>query len=157
MSSQAELLVVEEEAVEPTLRSWEDLRQELPAGIEIIKIQEIPSGLRCLPRWARYHIRLGETADRLDLERRVEEFLSRANYPIKRHGRARHPDRTIDARRSVSRLQPDRQGILCTIDIQPEGTVRIDELLSALGINVAQALDIERLAVGYPPELMQEN
>jgi hypothetical protein len=49
--------------------------------------------------------------------------------------------------------------LLCTVAINPQATVRLDELLAALNLNKPGLVTlIERIAAAYPPPLqMRDN
>ncbi|KPK74724.1 MAG: hypothetical protein AMJ79_13345 [Phycisphaerae bacterium SM23_30] len=154
MSSLAELLILELDERRIAQELWTSLRQQLPAGIELQGVKAIRRDLNCNPKWARYRVTLNEGVDRAALGRRLEAFRARDDWLAQRPTRRRHPRRTVNVRRGIRELQQDDQGLLCTIDIQPQGAVRIDELLTALEIDPArQVSEIERIAAGYPPQL----
>ena len=154
MSSEVELGVLElDEGYNPD-QLREDLGKQLPSGIELKGIQKIPKGAKTSPAWARYRVKLRGPVDRAALNRRVKEFMSGEERLIQRPRRGRHRERIIDVAGGVKELRQDEEGLLCTIAIEPEGTVRIDELLMVLEINSPRLVsEVTRIEAGYPAEL----
>ncbi|MCP4708966.1 MAG: DUF2344 domain-containing protein [Planctomycetes bacterium] len=157
VSGAAELLLLEVAESYPTEQLAEALVKHLPDGIKLKGIKEVPRRTRSFPEWAQYQMGLSEAVDRTELDQRIQQFMAEANWPITRVRRSRHPQRTIDLRQGVRELQLSAEGMYCTIEIRPEGAIRIEELLTALKINSPKlVLEIKRTTIGYPSELLMD-
>ena len=127
------------------------LQRQLPRGMDIFAAWHVPSKTRAVPQWAEYRITLSNEVDRSVLGSRIEHFLQAPTWPLWRAARGRHPRRLLDLRADVTDLKLNGQSLQCTIAVKPSGTPRIDEVLTALEINMPDAAsEICREAVGYP-------
>ena len=157
VSSASELLLLEVTESYPPDKLAEALDKHLPDGIKIKGIKEVPRPAKSFPEWARYQIVLAESVERTELDQSIQHFMSEASWPVTRSRRGRHPQRTIDLRQGVRELRLAAAGLFCTIEIRPEGTLRIEELLTVLQINSPQrVLEIKRTTIGYPSELLMD-
>jgi len=155
MSAQNDLLLVDMLECCPPSEVIERLGAQLPEAMAIQRAENVKSDVSCIPAWAKYRITLRGIQDRWALAERIEKFLNAKDWPIVRNAHGRHCRRTLDMRSAVAQLELDEKGLLCTINIEPEATVRVDELLEALEINDVEYIEeIRRIAVGYPAELI---
>ncbi len=127
------------------------LQRQLPQGMDIFAAWHVPPGTRAVPQWAEYRITLSNETDRSVLGERIEHFLQAPTWPVWRAARGRHPRRLLDLRADVTNLKLHGQSLCCTIAVKPSGTPRLDEVLTALKINMPDAAsEICREATGYP-------
>ena len=162
MSSECELLLLDLEShcdAKPAVPgnaselAWDSsrLQRQLPRGMDIFAAWHVPSKTRAVPQWAEYRITLSNKTDQLVLGRRIEHFLQAPTWPVWRAARGRHPRRLLDLRADVTDLKLHGQLLRCTIAVKPSGTPRLDEVLTALEINMPDAAsEICREATGYP-------
>ena len=136
----------------------ERLNRLLPTDMKVLKQKTLPGKfpINCLE--AQYRLALAAGVDRHALTERIEQIISAASWPVERPARPGHKARTIDLKASLAQLTLDGDNVFCTIDIGPRGTVRLDELLNALGINDPQIVtETERIDSRYQPSLEQTN
>jgi len=136
--------------------AWDSgcLQRQLPRGMDIFAAWHVPPKTRAVPQWAEYRITLSNGVDRSVLAGRIEHFLQAPTWPIWRAARGRHPRRLLDLRADVTDLKLHGQSLCCTIAVKPSGTPRLDEVLTALEINMPEAAsEICREATGYPSAL----
>ena len=157
VSGAAELLLLEVTESYTTEQLAAAMLKHLPEGIKLKGIKEVPRQTKSFPEWAQYQMVLAEAVDRTELDQSIRDFMDEASWPITRNRRGRHPQRTIDLRQGVRELRLDSESMFCTIAIHPEGTIRIEELLTALKINLPKwVLEIKRTTIGYPSELLMD-
>jgi len=157
VSGTAELLLLEVTESNITEQLAEALVKHFPEGIKLKGIKEVARQTKSFPEWSQYQMVLSEAVDRTELDQSIRRFMDEASWPITRGRRGRHPQRTIDLRQGVRELRLASEGLFCTIEIRPEGTIRIEELLTALKINSpSRVLEIKRTTIGYPSELLMD-
>lgn len=153
MSSDFELLLLKLPHHFPSENFIRLTQSQLPLGIKLLALQDIPNRVSMTPRWARYQIALKGRLDDDQLSDSLRIFNEADGWEVKRAARGRHPGRTIDLKTTVSRMEYDdkNNNIFCEIRIDPSGTARMDELLSVLHLTEPGLVtEIRRLAVGYP-------
>ena len=158
MSSLKELLLLELDQKVDTTELICQLQKHLPVGIEVFAAAYVPAEVRAVPQWARYQIIPGEQVDTADLTRRIGRFKEASSWPLERGAHGRHRQRRVDVRAGVTELDVEDGNLFCTIKVEPEGTVRINEILEVLEINDMQLIrKITRIGTGYPGELSPDN
>jgi radical SAM-linked protein len=151
MAAQAELLLIELAGPCGIVEAARDLQRQLPRGIDINGARYVPAEVSPVPAWAEYRLVLGPQVDQSRLHERLEEFRQSAQWRLQRGARGRHPKRAVDLRRGVAQVEELESELRCTITIDPQATVRIDELLALLELNQpGQVTAVERIAAGYP-------
>ncbi|MCK5270053.1 MAG: TIGR03936 family radical SAM-associated protein [Sedimentisphaerales bacterium] len=153
MSSERELLLLDLEGNCDIASAWNfsRLQRQLPQGMDIFAAWHVPPKTRAVPQWAGYRITLSNETDQSVLGERIEHFLQAPTWPVWRPARGRHPRRLLDLRADVTDLKLHGQSLCCTIAVKPSGTPRLDEVLTALKINMPAAVsEICREATGYP-------
>ena len=130
------------------------LKKQLPSGIELRDCGYIPLKVPVTPHQARYQINLTDLVDCSELLRLIDMFLLSSTWPVIRSAHGRHPERNLDLRSTIKHLKLKDHYLDCTIKINPKGTARIDEILRMLEIDTPNMVRwINRIDVGYPPEL----
>ncbi|NOZ27522.1 MAG: DUF2344 domain-containing protein [Chloroflexi bacterium] len=139
----------------------ERVREELPMGVELLKVWEVdlrsPS-LQSLLRAADWEVAVdaAEIAED-DLRRRVAEILSAEELVRERRRRQGQPARTYDLRPLIETLRlegRDDQGwpvFWMRLRSEPGATGRPDEVLDALGLG-GRPNRMERVALHFAPE-----
>ena len=151
ISSKQELLVLEVQQRDPVKELQHKIQNQLPPGMLIITLGYVPGDISAQPRWAAYQITLNEQVNTEKLARRIESFLQSTDWPVSRPARGRHPQRTVNLRAGITSLELKQDVLHCTIPVRTTGTIRIEELLTALELNgPEQTLEISRVEVGYP-------
>lgn len=122
------------------------LQAALPAGIRIIRIENVDPAEPALPSKvvaAEYEITLPETIDRAELDRRIAEFLTSTAWPRQRRGKS-YDLRPLIEGLSLHPDHPQQQPVLLVRLAAREGaTGRPEEVLDALGIPFEDA-QVER-------------
>jgi len=152
MAGEAELLWLELSAV----CTGEELSGRLGrglgalAGVKVLGASVWSGVAEARPRRARYRITLGPEAEVGAVRERLERFRGAARWPVRRAQRGRHPARELDVRAGVEELRLEGESLEATVRIEAEGTVRMDELLGALGLKEAgQVVEVRRLEADY--------
>lgn len=134
MASTAELLLVE--LVQPCPENlYRQLQDCLPAGIQILQACPVPADQPAVPICAQYRITLTTSADRIALQRRIDNFNNTPTHTIERQAHGRHPARTIDLRPAIAQLELEHHALIATVNISPQATPRISELLTLLQLD----------------------
>lgn len=121
------------------------LENNLPTGIQIIKIEGVDEGAPALQTQvvsAKYEVHLTESVEGSGLERKVEQIMNSEALPRERRGKS------YDLRPLIEMLEvtTDSHGKTClqmTLAAREGATGRADEVLEALGI-VPDSTHIER-------------
>ncbi|MFO7975579.1 MAG: TIGR03936 family radical SAM-associated protein [Candidatus Hydrogenedentota bacterium] len=123
------------------------LAAELPEGFEVRSARRLPPGakpLKAAIRTLRYRVR-----GQFDPEQ-AERFRRANTWPVVRTRKGR--ERTLDLRRSVSKLEVGPKEVIMDIEVRAEGTPKPEEVLaSVFGIPRKDALlmDTERSGVRF--------
>lgn len=149
MSGRKELFIVELKYPVSGEQVMDQLQGHLPAGFSITGVAGIAGSKAVLPVWAEYRISFNKGVDRDMVLSGVQQFHASERRPVSRAARGRHPARCIDLRESISRLELEGSGLRCRVEIQKEGTARVDELLGVLGLGPAMIAEICREGSGY--------
>lgn len=151
----------ESEILEFELRDWvnpdtviEGLRRQVPAGIELARIEILGASERARPVAVTYEVQLSEAADNID--RRIEEFLDAGEVFVRRPQGAsarrrigaqstdtsadakrddfKKPEKIVNIRQYVLDVSMADGRLWLHLAITPTGAARPDEVLSALGL-----------------------
>jgi len=142
----------EAEILEFELADWvnpdavlEDLKRQVPAGIELASLDLLRPADKARPQTVAYVARLAQPC--ADLPERAARLMAQAEAPVVRH----RPTgaKALDARAFIQTLEADAGHVRMTVRTGPTGTVRADEVLRLLGLSaeaVARA-DIRRTEI----------
>ena len=143
----------EAEILEFELADWvnpdeilQDLRQQVPPGVEVDRLDLVRPADKAHPCSVTYAARLPAPCP--DLQDRIARLLAQAEAPVVRHRPT--GDKHLDARPFLESLEsPSPETVRVAVRTGPGGTVRPDEVLRLLGFDaetVARA-DICRTAI----------
>jgi radical SAM-linked protein len=125
------------------------LSETVPDGLQIYEIEEVPlndPSLQSITRYARYHVRVGESLDIDVLNTRVGELMARKEIWHERRGK------TLDIRPLIYALEtvPGESGaLLMSLALSQErGTLRPDDVLDELGVDPLKAY-VTRAAICF--------
>ncbi len=136
------------------LTGWtEALAGTLPEEIALLGLQWIACPIDVQPLWADYRIGFDPAAAD-ELAVKVAAFEQAERWPVSRPKRGKHLARTIDLKEQVARLRLEAGAVCCRVLPGSSATVRIDELMAALGYDTERLpLRIDRVGVGWRPPL----
>lgn len=155
MAGGNELLLVELTAEPDLPLAVERIGQQLPVGLTLTNAQLVPPGTTAQPQWAAYQLDLPDDLDRTELRRHIELFQNAQQWPVSRPPRGRHPARTIDLRRQLTHLTLTDEHLSFRVEIDPQATPRISEILAALHLDQPRlATRITRTKTQYQSELL---
>ena len=157
VSSLEELLLVRiapDGDLEQTARA---IAAELPVGITLLGLKYVPVKLSSLPQYAEYRLAVNQSVDRDILRRTIADFHNCRRLVVERQAHNRHPRRKLDLKAHLAKLEMSDASVTVRIITDPGVTARISEVVEALGLNKAGALDeITRIKAGYADELLLE-
>lgn len=127
------------------------LGRQLPRGCELLSVKMIEAGASFQPRSATYVFpvrpeRLGE-----ELKAAIGRVLASEHLPLRRP-----TDETglrfknVDVRSFLKSIKLEDESIIAECEIRPDGSVRVDELLTLLGLDeTALAAPVRRTSVQW--------
>jgi radical SAM-linked protein len=132
-SSRCEVMDMKLEHEIPLSGLRQKLQQTLPAGIQVLNVEEADERAPALQTQivaAAYDVTLQESADEPDLKRRVDSLMESESIIRERRGK------TYDLRPLILRLECDDtlQGIHMVLSAREGATGRPEEVLDVLGI-----------------------
>jgi radical SAM-linked protein len=141
-SSRCEVMDMKLEHEIPLSGLRQKLQQTLPAGIQVLNVEEADERAPALQTQivaAAYDVTLQESADESDLKRRVDSLMESESIIRERRGK------TYDLRPLILRLECDDtlQGIHMVLSAREGATGRPEEVLDVLGI-ASEETRIER-------------
>jgi radical SAM-linked protein len=153
IASRDELLVIEVTLETAPDEALAKLQACMPEGLTLLNAEYLPEGQKRVPCEALYEMNLGTSPDEC-LTQRVSEFLSTSNITINRprHNRTGTvtSSKSVDVRQYVLKLELDGTTLRWTQSISQDGTVRMGEVLDALGLSAADYLHhVRRVSVVY--------
>lgn len=105
------------------------LADELPEGIRIVSLQNVPGKQDRRPAWLSYSVPL--LAGHPVSEQAIERVLAAPDLVVQRTRGGR--DKTVDIRPFISRIRLRGNELLLLLRFTADGTARPDEVLGALG------------------------
>jgi radical SAM-linked protein len=115
-----------------------DLASQLPQGLEILQVQEVPLQGPALPaRVAAADYVVLFAAPPADLSQRVEQLLAAAGLPFTRVRQAK--ETRFDLRPRILSAQVSDGSLTLRLTYGPEGAARPDDVVSALGMQPPDA------------------
>jgi len=106
------------------------LARQLPDGLTLGELDTVAPSQRALAVRACYRIDLAERP--ADLPQRIASLLARDHLPVERGDDDRR--RQVDIRPLLAGLECSEGSLLLAAECRPEGTLRPDEVLAALGL-----------------------
>lgn len=151
VASADELLVLELVSPVDDVEVAARLSAEVPKGISIVSANPVPDGDRRLPTAARYRVDTAE-ADRALIDEHARLFMASESVEIERWAHGESRSKRVDIRPYVEAIDVTEDEVIWSQLITTTGTVRPNEMLSALGLGVGEYLHrIQRLSVTYQP------
>lgn len=149
VASTDELLLIELDQDLPPETAQDRLAAQMPAGMTIRSVQSVESGDRPRPCEATYE--LAPSPDGwTNLSTEVEKFLAQPSCSIQRVKPGAPRAKTVDVRPFIVSMEAGPGSLRWTQSVGQEGSVRIGELLTALGLDPSQHLHrVRRIAVRY--------
>jgi len=149
VASTDELLLIELDQDLPPETAQDRLAAQMPAGMTIRSVQSVESGDRPRPCEATYE--LAPPPDGwTNLSTEVDKFLAQASCSIQRVKPGAPRAKTVDVRPFIVSMEAGPGSLRWTQSVGQEGSVRIGELLTALGLDPSQHLHrVRRIAVRY--------
>ena len=151
MVSDQELLVAEMVRYVCPVDIEESLSGQMPDGIRINQVEDVPCGVAMNPLWVDYRLQLTDCGDLGRLQDQLNDFQESEHCCVDRPARGRHPRRQLDFRQQVDSLKLEGSELCFRVQIDLTGTVRVNELCGYLSLSLPEHIhEIRRLAVGYP-------
>jgi hypothetical protein len=149
VASQDEMILVELTDRIPAQDLLKNLSPHVPSGLGLLSADWLETGEKKTPREATYEIR-GAAWDKADLSRRASELLASSAFEIDRSSTPSSKAKRIDIRPYVASILVDDDSLRWTQLVTQGGTVRIGEMLTALGLKTEDHLHrVCRLHVDY--------
>jgi radical SAM-linked protein len=149
VASQDELLVVELSHDAEPKAIFESLGRQMPQGLRLLGIEKLADQDERRPIGATYELPIDpQTAQ--DLARRAADFLASDRLLVTRQAPHQSRSKSVDIRAFVEEMQVDQNRLIWTQTISQDGTVRINELLDAVGLIGRDHLHrVTRTSVSY--------
>lgn len=128
----------------------EALSSELPSGIEITSVNLVPANTIPKPCSARYFIKT-KGKDAVDSrEKLIEGLLAREEIVVERRTGKGTDTRQVDVRPFIESIDGGPTGIFVDCGISSAGTIRVDEILGLLKLEIKDLQGpVRRLSVKY--------
>ena len=127
------------------------LGRQLPQGCELLSVKMVEAGASFQPRSATYVLpvrpeRLGE-----ELEATIGRVLASEHLPLRRPmDETGLRFKNVDVRSFLKSIKLEDESIIAECEIRPDGSVRVDELLTLLGLDeAALAAPVRRTSVQW--------
>jgi radical SAM-linked protein len=126
------------------------LSSELPEGIEIVSVNVTPANTVPKPSSVRYFMET-RTSDTVNSRQElVEELLTRDEIVVERRVGKGPDTRQVDVRPFIESIDSGPTGIFVDCRISEAGTIRIDEILGLLKLEIKDLQGpVRRLSVKY--------
>lgn len=134
VASSDELLVVELTEPLPPSVVMERLSPQMPAGLSLLGVEPIAESDRRLPSEASYSLTL-DASQREGLAGRIAELLAAECVPVTRIMHQDSKQKSIDLRAYILAIELTDEGVRWRQTITGTGTVRVNEVLEALGLS----------------------
>jgi len=134
----------------------EQIRPQLPAGIDVSQVEEAPLGapsLQSLVRMAEYAVEVEVPMERQEVEAKIAGLMEQKTLPIQRP-RPSGP-KSLDLRALVCRVWVESaEGARCRLGMllrsDPQGSGRPEEVAAALGLGEPLSMHRVRLVLEEP-------
>ncbi|MFH1371911.1 MAG: TIGR03936 family radical SAM-associated protein [Planctomycetota bacterium] len=126
------------------------LKNEVPDGIEIFSVTMSGSKNVPGPSSARYLIKTREEHADERMKERIEELLAGDKIVVERRSGEGSRVKLVDVRPFLESINMETADIIVDCKISPAGTIRVDEMLSLLQLEVKDlARPVRRMSVQY--------
>ncbi len=141
-----------------TTQVYNSISEQLPQGFELFSVSVVETNTSFQPCSATYVLALREEYINEELKATVKHLLASKSLGIRRRmtkkkSRTRHRESTvkdIDVRGFLESIELDPDGIIVRCKITPAGSIRVEEILSLLKLNVEKlALPVRRTTVKW--------
>lgn len=149
VASDDELLVMELERPESPDRVHRDLARQVPVGIELREVIELPRAAKPRPVEVTYRLDLAEQPGP-ELDRTIREVIKSDRLEIGRTSKKDGRARVVDVRVHIVRIDRSTDALTLTLRVSPEGSARPAEVLDLLGLDPLETLPrLRRVAVRW--------
>jgi radical SAM-linked protein len=134
------------------LRIKEALACQLPEGCELISVSTAEAGASFAPRSVTYVFRVKPEYITKELEATIERLLSSEHLPIQRPmNEERTKFKNVDVKDFLKSIKlADSSNIIVECAVSPAGTVRVEEILTLLGLDEGKlAASVRRTSVQW--------
>ena len=126
------------------------LAEQLPEGMELISVCPAESKKALQPVAAAYRFVLPTDFGRRELKTKIDGLLQSEHIQLERRIDARGNTKNIDVRDFLQAFELDEKGLIVHCNIRPTGTVRVDEILGLLDLEIEKLeRPPKRIAVKY--------
>ena len=139
-------------------KTRDDIMSQLPPGFELLSLNVVETNTSFQPYSAQYILTVGKeymteelkvcinnllASERLNIQRRITKKKSRM-------GTRGTTAKNIDVRGFLESIELDQDSIIVKCKITPAGSIRVEEILSLLGLDIEKlALPIRRTGVKW--------
>jgi radical SAM-linked protein len=122
-------------------QAHENISAQLPHGCRLLSVRIAEANTSFKPSSATYVLKVQKKYLNEQLKTTINRLLASENLKIQRHiDRKNSKIKNIDVRGFLKSIELDRNGIIVECKISSAGSIRVDEILKLLG------LDMEKLA-----------
>jgi len=132
-------------------RIKEALSRQLPEGCELISVSVAGAGVSFAPRSATYVFCVQPEYVTEELEATIERLLSSEHLPIRRPlDEERTKFKNVDVKGYLKSIKLDDRSIIVECAVSPAGSVRVEEILTLLGLDEGKlAAPVRRTSVRW--------
>lgn len=129
----------EQQAVDYETQIKTQLSEQLPEGLELLSVSVTKAGRSFLPGSATYVLPVRREYLTSDLKRRIKHILASESLPIERKtGPENLKFKTLDVRGFLKSIELEDGCIIVQCKISPAGSIRVEEILQLLELDVAK-------------------
>ena len=133
VASQDELLVVELSHDAEPQAIFESLCRQMPQGLTLLGVEKLADQDERRPIGATYELPIDPQTVQ-DVAQRAADFLASDHLTVTRQAPHQNRSKSVDIRTFVEQMQVNQNRLIWTQTISQDGTVRINELLDAVGL-----------------------
>ncbi len=115
-----------------------DLQTQLPKNIELTKIKMPSNKVSFNSGTAVYEFSLRSCVDTKELWEKINELMKLDSIEVKRQGSPKRKARTIDIKPYLKSFEIKENMLSVTCAFTPGGSVRIDEIISLIGLDFSK-------------------
>jgi len=152
VTSQGELLELYLRQRLPLKEVWQALEPNLPAGLAILQVEELPAHVPALPslvRWTEYQVEVPADRSREEVDRAIERLLAADTLPWQRQrdtGPRRYDLRPLILKLEAAASTPQAHLLRMHLRWDSRGAGRPEQVVAALGLPPPRS--IHRLRIG---------
>lgn len=126
------------------------LKSQIPLGIELLEINSADTKISAQPEKVVYSLKINTDYIDQHLQSTVQSLLSNESLCIKRQLDSKGRVKQLDVRSFLNSIKLNENEILVECNVTPNGSVRVDEILELLGLDVNKlSAPVKRISIQW--------